>query len=254
MSRSFHHVTFPRVPAGVMHLALGCSLFIMPAAQADKVFQSTSQQTTLIELFTSEGCSSCPPADKWVSQFKHDPKLWKSVIPIAWHVDYWDYIGWQDSLAQAEFADRQRQFATEGLISSVYTPGFVMHGQEWQGWFKNHSLPDMQTKPAEMLSATLQEQQVEARYSGPKQALEFHLVTLGFDVISKVRQGENAGKTLTHDFVVLTHVKSQSETNQAKLPLRKNPANANQAKAVVIWVNAQASIAPLQAVGGWLKD
>lgn len=228
-------------------------LFTQPAS-ADKVLQSTSEQTTLIELFTSEGCSSCPPADKWLSQFKHDPNLWKTVIPIAWHVDYWDYIGWQDSLAQPEFADRQRQLAAEGLISSVYTPGFVLNGQEWQGWFKQPSLPKTPAKPAGILSATLQDQQVQVKYSGPIQALEFHLVTLGFDVITKVQQGENAGKTLTHNFVVLTHVKSTSDSNQTKLTLAKKLSTAHQAQAVVVWVNAKGTLPPLQTVGGWLRD
>ncbi|MGJ8664273.1 MAG: DUF1223 domain-containing protein, partial [Marinicella sp.] len=69
---------------------------------------SADEQTTLIELFTSEGCSSCPPADAFLSQFQNSDDLWNQYIPIAFHVDYWDYIGWKDVFASPEFSARQR--------------------------------------------------------------------------------------------------------------------------------------------------
>ena len=59
-------------------------------------FESGVTRTTLLELFTSEGCSSCPPAEKWLSQLKSNPDLWKKIVPIAFHVDYWDHLGWRD--------------------------------------------------------------------------------------------------------------------------------------------------------------
>ena len=60
------------------------------------VFESGEARTMLVELFTSEGCSSCPPADAWISQLKESPDLWKKIVPVAFHVDYWNNLGWRD--------------------------------------------------------------------------------------------------------------------------------------------------------------
>jgi hypothetical protein len=89
-------------------------------------FNSGDKQVQLIELYTSEGCSSCPPADIFLTKFLDDPTLWKSRIPIAIHVDYWDYIGWKDRFASKENSARQRLHAKQGNVSQVYTPGFIV--------------------------------------------------------------------------------------------------------------------------------
>ena len=106
-----------------------CLLPIMVQANDTLTFQSGELQTTFIELYTSEGCSSCPPADRWLSQLKDDPTLWQDKVPIAFHVDYWDYIGWKDSLALPGNTQRQGQYKAENKIGFVYTPGFVINGQ-----------------------------------------------------------------------------------------------------------------------------
>src|SRR5438034_11825938 len=87
-------------------------------------FESGETQSTLIELFTSEGCSSCPPAEKWLSVLKSNPDLWKKIIPVAFHVDYWDRLGSRDRLAKPEFTSRQPRYAAAWGGDSVYTPGF----------------------------------------------------------------------------------------------------------------------------------
>jgi len=68
-------------------------------ASEPKTFESGDTQNSLIELFTSEGCSSCPPADAWISQLKESPDLWKKIVPVAFHVDYWNNLGWRDRFA-----------------------------------------------------------------------------------------------------------------------------------------------------------
>ena len=83
----------------------------------------------LLELYTTEGCSSCPPADKWMSGIKTD-----KVTPLAFHVDYWDYIGWKDKFSKAEYSDRQRKGAAFAGAGFVYTPQFVMNGRDFKGW------------------------------------------------------------------------------------------------------------------------
>ncbi|MCB1738986.1 MAG: DUF1223 domain-containing protein, partial [Gammaproteobacteria bacterium] len=102
---------------------------------------SGPRQVALLELFTSEGCSSCPPADRWLSGLIDDPRLWRELVPVAFHVDYWDYLGWPDRFASREFSRRQRDHARSGGLSQVYTPGVVLNGAEWRGWHRGRPLP-----------------------------------------------------------------------------------------------------------------
>src|SRR4051812_33062365 len=107
-------------------------LFLLPlfitlpinAEPATITFQSGPEQTTLLELYTSEGCSSCPPAEKWLSHLKESPGLWKDFVPVAFHVDYWDRLGWRDLLADRGFSDRQLAYAESWHSENVYTPAF----------------------------------------------------------------------------------------------------------------------------------
>src|SRR5213595_2381873 len=98
---------------------------------ADRVFESGPQKVHLLEPFTSEGCSSCPPAEAWLSKLKDEPRLWKDFVPLAFHVDYWDHLGWRDPFASKEWTARQYQYSTNWKSESVYTPGFVLDGREW---------------------------------------------------------------------------------------------------------------------------
>src|SRR5512140_2722359 len=98
------------------------------------VLQSGPAQTTLLELFTSEGCNSCPPAERWLTSLKASPGLWKEFVPVAFHVDYWDRTGWRDPWSSQAFSDRQRAYAASWNNKSVYTPGFVLDGTECRDW------------------------------------------------------------------------------------------------------------------------
>ena len=93
-----------------------------------QVFESSEKPTALVELYTSEGCSSCPPADRWLSSLKDDEGLWKEFVPLAFHVDYWDYIGWEDRFADKQYSQRQRRYAHEFSEPTVYTPVYVGPG------------------------------------------------------------------------------------------------------------------------------
>ena len=110
-------------------------------------FESGAAQTTLLELFTSEGCSSCPVAEKWLSQFKTNSDLWKKIVPVAFHVDYWDNLGWPDRFAKAEFTLRQRRYAASWPTGAVYTPAFVVNGKEWSGFFDQKAPPKARPAP-----------------------------------------------------------------------------------------------------------
>src|SRR2546423_2933711 len=104
------------------------------AAFAETRFQSGAQQAALIELYTSEGCSSCPPAEDWLSRLKEQPGLWKKFVPVAFHVDYWNYLGWRDRFSLWQFTERQRRYAAKWQSESVYTPAIVFNGNESRNW------------------------------------------------------------------------------------------------------------------------
>src|SRR5690348_8781739 len=91
-------------------LVCGGLLASYSPAQGAEVFhfESGDTQTPLLELYTSEGCSSCPPAEAWLSQLKKSPKLWKDFVPVSFHVDYWDYLGWKDPFAMKAYSRRQQ--------------------------------------------------------------------------------------------------------------------------------------------------
>ena len=95
-------------------------------------FQSTEAQFPLIDLYTSEGCSSSPRADRWLTSLKHNQGLWSKFFPIVFHVDYWDYIGWKDPLASKQFSQRQQRYPKEFNEATVYTPGMRKAGEEWR--------------------------------------------------------------------------------------------------------------------------
>jgi hypothetical protein len=187
-------------------------LFVLfsPSIHADVTFQSGPSRTSLLELYTSEGCSSCPPAESWFSTLRQSPRLWKDIVPVAFHVNYWDDLGWTDSLASPAFTTRQRDYAAAWGADSVYTPAFVLNGREWRDRDLD-SIPASEGKPG-TLSATLHKNgDVQVTFL-PSAAmpgkLQAFVALLGYGVTSDVKAGENSGRTLIHDFVALDLQKS----------------------------------------------
>jgi len=110
------------------------ALLITSFSLQAQTFESSDKHVPLIELYTSEGCSSCPPADRWLSSLSKEDNLWSEFVPVAFHVDYWDYIGWKDPFASKEYSQRQRRYAHEFGERTVYTPGMRKSGEEWRSW------------------------------------------------------------------------------------------------------------------------
>ena len=134
----------------LLSVSLFLTLFLSLGQQAlaDQTLTSGGKPPQLIELFTSEGCSSCPPADLWISGLKNNEGLWTEYVPLAFHVDYWDWIGWKDRFASAAHTNRQRRYEQTRQVGSVYTPGFVVAGEEWRGFFSRENLPENQQPAA----------------------------------------------------------------------------------------------------------
>lgn len=220
-------------------------------------FSSGAAQVDVVELFTSEGCSSCPPADRWISKLKHDPGLWQRFVPLAFHVDYWDYIGWRDRFASPSYSQRQRNYAARGGVATVYTPGFLVNGREWRGWFRGERRPESADSVGVLSIA--QDGESLAIAFAPTDAMDRYnanIAYLGTNLASEIRAGENRGKQLLHDFVVLQYLQVPLDRNGnshiGQAPLGEYLANTD-ITAIAAWVNAADGIAPLQATGGWLE-
>lgn len=224
-------------------------------------FQSSDRRTALLELYTSEGCSSCPPAEKWMSALKTSPRLWKDFVPVAFHVDYWDYLGWRDPWSAKQFSDRQRAYAQHWRSESVYTPGFVLDGKEWRNWSGHTDGPSAGTRFVGVLTATSSgTDRWDVTFAAPKAAdekYEVHAALLASGLRSDVKSGENRGRRLDHDFIALSLVDAPlTETNGA---LRgtikiKTLGGNNPRPALAVWVTKAGGPEPVQAVGGWLGN
>ena len=242
-------------------------LSLSTLAQAEGlIFESPERQTAVLELFTSHGCSSCPPADAWLHKLVDHPGLWKQVIPLSLHVDYWDGLGWPDRFAHAKFSTRQKNYYNSGKLSAVYTPGFVLNGREWRDWFRlrNQSPSGLPEFPpgqtvGKLHLEVIPDEWAQVRFTPVKEygPLHAHLAVLGFGLSSPIGGGENSGKTLKEDFVVLGV--NDSAPAAGKTPSRWNipwpklrPATEADRHAVVVWISEGENPKPLQAVAGWL--
>ncbi|MCF6317674.1 MAG: DUF1223 domain-containing protein [Proteobacteria bacterium] len=217
---------------------------------------STENQTKVIELYTSEGCSSCPPADKWLSTLKQSKQLWNEIIPIAFHVDYWDYIGWKDKLALPNNSSRQRIHRALDNISSVYTPGILKAGKEWRAWrfSKAAGIIDSPITVGK-LTVKVKGDMLTANFLPKFNAVDYKLnvALLGMNILNKIKAGENDGKILKHDFVLLKHQTFTSELPnwETKLEPEFFSAQYNDL-AFVVWIETEDNPAPVQAVGKFL--
>ncbi len=222
-------------------------------------FKSAETQTHLVELYTSEGCSSCPPAETWLSQLSSEPGLWKDFIPVSFHVDYWDNLGWPDKFATAAFTGRQQAYASAWKSDSVYTPCFVLDGKEWRVMF-SRSLPTASKKKVGVLSVSATDNhQWNVEFQPIDQSIknwEIAVSVVGSRFQIPVKAGENKGHNLSHDFTVLSLQRTGLHAADGKyvtaLPMiTQFPATPPQA-ALAAWVYAAGTLTPVQAAGGWL--
>lgn len=215
------------------------------------VLDSGTRQVQLIELYTSQGCSSCPPAERFVSDLETRPGLWREFVPVAFHVDYWDYLGWKDPYATSAFSHRQRAHRAEGNLPRVYTPGFVVDGQEWYGFFVRRQLP-AQRGNSHRLRASLDGNVLTASYGGPTRAMDLHVAVLGFGLQDDIQRGENRGRRLTGDFVVLDHRVHTSGNNRWESTMSLEGLSQAEKYGLAIWITPKGRLKPNQATGGWL--
>ncbi len=233
-----------------MLFALGVAGVFTSCFGGELSFESKPARTHLIELFTSEGCSSCPPAEAWLAKLQSNPRLWIDFVPIAFHVTYWDNAAWRDPLASKEWTSRQYAYSSLWKSSSVYTPAFVLDGHEWL----NREIPPTASEPSGILKVVMANGEKALVTFSPAardaRRYEAHIAQLGFGLQSNVKGGENGGRKLVHDFVVLSIATARLGDGPTTLQLPKTTAGSRVGLAA--WVSEVGSIEPIQATGGWI--
>ncbi|MEM7193659.1 MAG: DUF1223 domain-containing protein [Pseudomonadota bacterium] len=212
------------------------TLLVAQNAYAAKTKTVTSAETVtpVVELFTSEGCSSCPPADQWLSKLGETVDEQFRAVPLAFHVDYWNYLGWTDPYSSEQYTDWQRKVAKNNRQRSMYTPEFTVAGMESRG---AHEILDnirkANNKPADvfvtmrMMPDGVDKLNLEVAVDNQHHDLGVQIFVALYEnnIVRKIGAGENTGRTLEHDHVVRfwSHPKSllngsQTETYTLFLP------------------------------------
>jgi len=227
----------------VLPALLALPLAAIGASPACEV-RSGERLTPVIELYTSEGCSSCPPTDQWLSTLKGKP-----VVAQAFHVGYWDYIGWVDRFATPANSTRQRELAAINGLRSIYTPQLVRNGRDW----RDDARALGGNAPAR---ASITVQRTDA-----KDSFEAHVSPAngvgGWSAYwtvtehghsSRVKAGENAGATLQHDFVVRQYTPVGRYEGSQTLKFVAIAAQAGHPRQINLVVSDPKTAEPLQAV------
>lgn len=221
------------------------------AVAAQELRFAGGSQVSMIELYTSQGCNSCPPAEARLNDYVDHPQLWHRYVPLAFHVDYWDNLGWKDRFADPRHSSRQRAYAARGRLSTVYTPAFVVNGREWRpGRFAVE--PEADRAAADRLRVRVSDGQVYAQLEAAgndPQDWVLNVALLGMGLATDIRAGENAGRHSRHEFVVLqwTQVRGRGPQLQAPLPA---PGRLQAPRhALAVWLNRPGDPTPRFAAG-----
>ncbi len=193
--------------------------FLTPLQAAQCQARSGPQTTALVELYTSEGCDSCPPADRWLQSLSGRGLAPAKLVPLSLHVDYWDYIGWKDPYAQQRHSERQRKLAQAMRARIIYTPQVLLQGEDFRRWGSSafdEAVAKINARPARAsISLSLQaghpdtlatEVRAELLDTAQEPDTALYLASYENKLVSRVAAGENRGRTLAHDYVVLEWV------------------------------------------------
>jgi hypothetical protein len=209
----------------------------------EKKQESGSKGFALIELFSSEGCSSCPPAE--AVMHKLIQKTEKESLPvyiIEFHVDYWDYLGWKDTFALPEYSKRQKKYGDLLKLNSIYTPQAIINGEtEMVGSDEeqiNSTIAKELQKPSsvtvECKAHKINNSQIELTYTvnGNISGCELNIAVVESDLTSYIKKGENARKTLTHDNVARVFKTIELESSTGRLAIDIPHVNTSNSKLI----------------------
>jgi hypothetical protein len=209
----------------------GASLAVAGMAQAEGT--KGAKPGVVVELYTSQGCSSCPPADEFFSALAADPQ----VIALSLHVDYWDYIGWKDEFGNPKFTERQKAYAREAGSRMIYTPQMIVGGLDSVEGNQPHEIEAMIRKHMAVardvsLQAVRRDEilVIRAEAGRPFDApVRVQLVRYHPEATVDIRRGENAGRTVTYHNIVTSWQAIGEWTGEAPLEIEaevpgKDPA------------------------------
>ncbi len=170
---------------------------------------SVGEHPVVVELFTSQGCSSCPPADELLRRIARDPQLRGKVIPLAFHVDYWNHLGWRDPFSSPQWSQRQVDYVRTMKLASAYTPQVVINGSRQMvgsSTFEIYRAIEEESRraPVGTVSVTPSSGAVVIRAQSSKPDVDLIVVTFENGAQTKIIRGENTGKTLSNDAIVRT--------------------------------------------------
>ena len=232
------------MPPSLAHAALILTLAPIAAVAQTCEVRSAAQPPAIVELYTSEGCSSCPPADRWLTGLTGR----NDVIALAFHVNYWDRLGWPDRFATAAITERQHQLAQTSGSSYVYTPQVVMNGRDLRNW----SSASIARPPASKVALSMKREgnTVTASVGAGGERMAGYWAVLEDGHSTRVKAGENSGETLKHDHVVTLYkpVDAWAGKDDKQWSLALPQPNAGATRRVVFVVTDAASQRPVQAV------
>ena len=239
-SRRFGDSAFVRAVALLAALATSG---VAQAAGSMCTAHSPAHRVALVELYSSEGCNSCPPADHWLGQWK-DSGAPQGIVPLALHVDYWNSLGWMDRFSQHRFTERQQTLTDLAGGHTIYTPEIFVSGRELRSWSQPERFDErIQKVVAEPAQADVALElatpaqgangfRVDARFTSKAtlhDPLNAYLAVYENALTSQVRAGENNGATLHHERVVrqwIGPVPLEAGSAQIRREITFDPAEA----------------------------
>jgi hypothetical protein len=221
------------------------------------VVNSGDRQTAVVELYTSEGCSSCPRADRWLEKLVTAPQQDLDLLALAFHVDYWDHLGWKDRFSNVDYTKRQRVLGANNRQRTIYTPEFFVNGKEARG--SGNILNKIQQTNQQPASITLQltvsreQSELVVAVQTPSELdngepIHHRYLVYENKLSTDVKRGENSGKVLRHEQVVryMSPAQSLQAENQHRIAI--DPAWQAENVGIAVLVTSVGAHRYLQAV------
>jgi hypothetical protein len=226
-------------------VSAACGFWLAAAAQVQ------SEPVVVVELYTSQGCSSCPPADEFLAMMASDPRI----LPLALHVDYWDYIGWADKFAMAAFTARQKSYAHAVGSRTIYTPQLIIGGSDRiEGFAPDETAARLRDHLAAGQSVRLTVTRkgdtlvIRAEADPPLSApVRVQLVRYKPEETVAIERGENAGKTITYRNIVTSWQRLEDWSGQEALEMTA-PFDGDEPGAVIVQTDGPAAILAAERV------
>ena len=211
-------------------ILIACLLSMSAQASETLTVETGKKQIAIVELYTSEGCSSCPPADQWLGALVETESDDINVLALAFHVDYWDYIGWKDRFGSPKYTSRQRQLGANNKQRTIYTPEFFVGGTEARGtrnvlsqiYATNETDSSIHLKLSVRRDGNHFQIDLEPRGDKPESKMLHHrYFVYEKNLVSEVTRGENSGETLSHQNVVryMSPARKLNQSNQHSITI-----------------------------------